>query len=115
MARFWTNGWPVGTICIVKNFRGVNDSLRGKLVEIVKEKGWSDHFGYEGYFVDEVVNKATTPRWYAKEEWLEFRSYPLTLQNWCRNKVDLLMKIDPIVAATLAKEKEDGTEWPDYK
>lgn len=115
MARYGTNGFPLRTICFVKDKVGILVELRGKLVEIVREKHWNDTFKQEGYFADEVVNKATTPRWFVTDDMLEFRSFPVTLQNWCRTKVSLLTEIDPRIAYQLGQEKYKGTGEGSYE
>lgn len=115
MARYGTNGFPLRTICIVKDKVGILVELRGKLVEIVREKHWNDNFKQEGYLVDEVVNKATTPRWFVTDEMIEFRSFPVTLQNWCRTKVNLLFEIDSRIASQLGEENHKGTGEGSYE
>lgn len=115
MARYGTNGFPLRTICVVKDKVGILVELRGKLVEIVREKHWNDTFKQEGYFADEMVNKATTPRWFVTDDMIEFRSFPVTLQNWCRVKVNLLFECDPLVAFQLGREKAKGLDEESYE
>ncbi len=95
-------GYPIGTRVRMKNGGAVVEKLRGKEAVVATSlKDYSDiDYGY-GYFLHvDGIDKLIFA-----EEWLiEFVAFQVPLQNWCRNKIDMLYVVDPTIAFDLGQE-----------